>query len=83
MVKSKTSKQPKLRIKRAWNPTEEVHEMAQAQQLLFDRGPDMLILVEGQLVRSYDELVELTKQAPYKDKDSLEVVITPLWPSGG
>ncbi|MDP2931073.1 MAG: hypothetical protein Q8O05_01075 [Chloroflexota bacterium] len=74
---------PKLRIKRAWNPTEEVREMAQARQLLFERGPDMVILVEGQHVRSYEEMVEMVKEAPYKDKDSLEVVITPLWPAGG
>jgi hypothetical protein len=36
-------------------------------------------MVEGRLVRSYDEMVEMAKEAPYRDKDSLEVVITPLW----
>ena len=77
------TKLPKLRIKRAWNPTEEVQEMAQARHLLFERGPDMVILVEGQHVRSYEDMVEMVKEAPYKDKDSLEVVITPLWPAGG
>ena len=77
------SKLPKLRIKRTWNPVEEIHDLEQARTLLFSRGADMLVIVEGQMVSSYNELVQLAAQAPYKDKESLEVVMTPLWPAGG
>ncbi len=77
------SESPKLKVKRSWNPVEETHDLEQARHLLFSRGSDMLVIVEGQMVNSYEELVQLAAQAPYKDKESLEVVMTPLWPAGG
>lgn len=77
------SELPKLKVKRTWNPVEETHELEQARHLLFSRGADILVIVEGHMVSSYEELVQLVTQAPYKDKESLEVVMTPLWPAGG
>ncbi len=77
------SESPKLRVKRSWNPVEETYDLEQARHLLFNRGSDMLVIVEGQMVNSYEELVQLAAQAPYKDQESLEVVMTPLWPAGG
>ena len=77
------SKLPKLKVRRTWNPVEETHDLEQARHLLFSRGADMLVIVEGQMVNSYEELVQLAAQEPYKDKESLEVVMTPLWPAGG
>ena len=76
-------KLPKLKVKRTWNPVEETHDLEQARNLLFNRGTDMLVIVEGQMVNSYEELVQLAAQDAYKDKESLEVVMTPLWPAGG
>jgi hypothetical protein len=54
--------------------------LEQAEYLLnFDRG---IILVEGQRVYSYDELVQLASQDKYKNKEFIEVVgILPI--SGG
>ncbi len=77
------SKLPKLKVRKTWNPVEETHDLEQARHLLFGRGADMLVIVEGQRVDSYEELVQLATQNPYKDKESLEVVMTPLWPAGG
>ena len=77
------SELPKLKIKKTWNPAEEIHDLEQARHLLFSRGSDMLIIVEGQMVNYYEELVQLIAQAPYKDQESIEVVMTPLWPAGG
>ncbi len=74
---------PKLRITRAWNPTEEVREMAEARNMLFNMGPDLVILVEGQMVRSYEEMVEMASKLPYRHKDPLNVVITPLYSGRG
>ncbi len=76
-------KLPKLKVRRSWNPVEETHDLEQARNLLFNRGTDMLVIVEGQMVNSYEELVQLAAQDAYKDKESLEVVMTPLWPAGG
>ena len=77
------SKLPKLKIKRSWNPVEETHDFEQARHLLFERGTDLIVLVEGQMVSSYEELVQLASLDSYKEKESLEVVMTPLWPAGG
>ena len=77
------SKLPKLRIKRTWNPVEETHDLEQARHLLFDRGTDMLVIVEGQRVSTYEELAQMALHEKYKNKESLEVVMTPLWPAGG
>jgi len=76
-------KLPKLKVRRTWNPVEETHDLEKARNLLFNRGTDMLVIVEGQMVSSYEELVQLATQDAYKDKESLEVVMTPLWPAGG
>jgi hypothetical protein len=72
---------PKLKIKLPSDyPAEDVCELEQAKYLLnFDRG---IILVEGQRVYSYDELVQLASQDKYKNKEFIEVVgILPI--SGG
>ena len=37
-----------------------------------------LVLAEGQVVRSYDELAKLANQEPYKDKGYLEVKLEPI-----
>lgn len=68
------SRLPKLKIKLpAGSPSEEVCEVEQAKYRLdFSDG---VIMVEGQTVHSYDELVDLAIQDKYKDKEYLEVVL--------
>ena len=73
---------PKLKIRKTWQPAEETRNFETAPEVLFNRG-SMLVIVEGQRVDSYEELVQLASQKPYKDKKDLEVTLTPLWPAGG
>jgi hypothetical protein len=67
------SKLPKLKVK-FLGLREEMRDFEQGKYLLF--SDSVLILVEGQVVRSYEELVQLAAQDRYKDKESLEVLIT-------
>ncbi len=54
---------------------EDVCEIEQAQPVLdFKSGT---ILVEGQKVQSYAELVELATSEQYRNKNSIEVMILP------
>jgi len=68
------SQLPKLKIKLPLgNLSEDVCELEQAKyRLNFDDG---VLLVEGQTVHSYDELVQLATQDNYKNKEFLEVVL--------
>jgi hypothetical protein len=65
---------PKLKIKLPVGyPSEDVCELEQARYSLnFDDG---VIMVEGQTVHSYDELVEIATQDNFKNKEFLEVVL--------
>jgi len=68
------SQLPKLKIKLPLGSlSEDVCELEQAKyRLNFDDG---VLLVEGQTVHSYDELVKLATQDNYKNKEFLEVVL--------
>jgi len=68
------SQLPKLKIKLPLGSlSEDVCELEQAKyRLNFDDG---VLLVEGQTVHSYDELVQLANQDNYKNKEFLEVVL--------
>jgi len=75
------SRLPKLKIKIIpGNPEGEVRELEQAKDLPF---PDFPIFAEGQRINSYEELVQIATQDNYKDKEFLEVVMTPVLPAGG
>jgi hypothetical protein len=70
------SKLPKLKVKRPFGyPREEIRELEQAQYFLFSSGSGALVVVEGQVVNSYEELVQLAAQERYKDREFLEVVM--------
>lgn len=72
------SKLPKLKVKCAFaHPVEQTCDLEQAKELVFGHGPGILVIVEGQLVRSYEELVKLAAQPCYKDKELLEVMVAP------
>ncbi len=72
---------PKLRVK-WWGRGEGIIDFEQAKSLLpFGRLQALSILVEGQAVNSYEELVQLATQDCYKDKELLELAV--IMPMGG
>jgi PDZ domain-containing secreted protein len=76
----KISQLPKLMVKIFGSASEDICELEQAQYL-FSLG-DKTIMVEGQRVLSYDELVQLVNQDKYKNKELIEVVLLPTIAGG-
>jgi hypothetical protein len=76
---------PKLKVKKSLEPgVEKIYEFRQAQDILFNSStPGVIIAVEKRLVHSYEQLVQLASEAPYKDREYLEVTIFPYIPAGG
>jgi len=78
------SRLPKLRLKKPFGyPFEEIRDFEQAQYFLFSYGASAVVMVEGQVINSYEELVQLATEDCYKDKESLEVVLLPAVVGGG
>jgi len=78
------SRLPKLKLKKPFGyPFEENREFEQAQYFLFSYGDSATVMVEGQVINSYEELVQLAAQDCYKDKESLEVLLLPAVVGGG
>jgi hypothetical protein len=64
---------PKLKVTH-WvdgQPSQEILDFEQAPYFLFNY--DVLVAVEGEVMHSYEELVQLASQDHYKDRDFLEV----------
>ncbi len=77
------SKLPKLKIKLLFGDTgEDIYELEQAKYR-FTYGQEGMVVVEGQVVNSYEELVQLASRDDYKDKEFLEVELLPTLPVGG
>lgn len=72
-------KLPKLRLKMP-DGTEEIRRFEEAKTLLANWG--VLFVAEGQVISSYEELVELADRNPYKNKESLEVMLIPFIEGG-
>ncbi len=71
------SKLPKLRVMTAfetWDPAEETISLEEAKYRI-DFDTFTLVAIEDQVVRSYDELVQLASQDCYKGKEFLNVVL--------
>lgn len=47
----------------------------------FDEG-DAVVVVEGRLISSYDDLVNLLAQDQYKDKEPVEIMLVPIIEGG-
>lgn len=77
------SKLPKLKIQSPFGAENEgdICDLEQAKHRL-DYGPETVVLADGQIVNSYEELVQLAAQERYKDKEFLEVVLLPLIAGG-
>ena len=75
------TKLPKLKIKGlGWDTSEEIRDFDQAKHLPF--GHDVTIVVEDQVVKSYEELVQLVASHHYEDKEFLEVTFLPIIAGG-
>ena len=67
---------PKLKIKLLGSAIEEVCELEEAKDRLnFGNGT---IMVEGQMVHTYDDLVAIASQDSCKDKEFIEVKLAGL-----
>ena len=73
------SKLPKLKVQSLFGSGNEpdICDLEQAKNR-FDYGSETIVLVEGQVVNSQEELIELASQDQYKDKEFLEVVLLPF-----
>ncbi len=70
---------PKLKITK-WNGEEEVQDIEKWEEFPF--GIDDLVVVEGQEIYSYAELLELAGKEPYKRQKFLNLRILPLIAGG-
>lgn len=77
------SKLPKLKVQSPFGSGNEadICDLEQAKNR-FDYGYETMVLVEGQLVNSHEELVKLATREEYKDKEFLEVVLLPYIAGG-
>jgi PDZ domain-containing secreted protein len=71
---------PKLLVKVFGDPGEDICELEDAKYLL-DFG-NQIIVLDGQDVRSYDELVKIVLQEKYRDQEFIEVVQIPAIAGG-
>ena len=75
------SKLPKLKVKSSpWFADEEVRDIEETKHLIFS-FVGALLWIDGQVVKSYEELIQLAAQECYQDKEFLETVV--LLPLGG
>lgn len=75
------TKLPKLKIKGlGWDVSEEIRDFEQAKYLPF--GQNVIIVVEGHAIRSYEDLVRLASQDRHRNKEFLEVKFLELLRGG-
>ena len=67
------SRLPKLRVlKPSWDVAEEIRDFEQGKYLPFNTE-NIWIVVEGQVIDSYEDLVRLAADPRFKDKEFLEI----------
>ena len=71
---------PKLLVKVFGDPGEDVYELEDARFLLV--FTDRIVMVDGQEVHSYEELVQIASREIYKDQEFIEVVQIPAVQGG-
>ena len=71
---------PKLLIKFFGDPGEDLCELEDAKYLL--DFADRIVVVDGQEIRSYDELVKIVEQDKYSNQEIIEVVQIPAMTGG-
>ena len=73
---------PKLKVTH-WidgKTSQEIIDFEQAPHFLFNY--DVMVVVEGEVIRSYEELVRLASQARFKDRDFLDVQLETMIAGG-
>lgn len=73
------SKLPKMKIIK-WNGEEVIQEIEDWKSFPF--AIDDLVMVEGQEIYSYDELVEMASKEPFKNQEFLDVRVMPFIAGG-
>jgi len=71
---------PKLLVKFFGDPGEDLCELEDAKYLL--DFADRIVVVDGQEIRSYDELVKIVEQEKYRDQEIIEIVQIPAMTGG-
>jgi hypothetical protein len=70
-------KLPKLKV--IWHPKNLKEEITcdfeESKDMVFNHGLDVLVFVEGQMITSYERLVELAAQGQFKNHNFLTVVL--------
>lgn len=75
---------PELKVTWYNDPGEEITcNLEQARYFVFSYVPGVLVFVENQMIRSYEELVQLAAQKQYTGKDALRVVLVEDFMGGG
>ena len=74
---------PKLKVQSLLesDSKSDIYDLEQAKNH-FDYESETIVLVEGQVVNSHEELVRLSTQEQYKDREFLEVVLLPFIDGG-
>lgn len=77
---------PKLRVK-WWSlgspDVETTCNLEQAKEIVFGNRPAVLVFLEGEMVNSYEELVQLATQERNKGKEVLNVALVVMEIGGG
>ena len=71
---------PKLLIKFFGDPGEDLCELEDAKYLL--DFADRVVVVDGQEIRSYNELVKIVSREQYRDREFVEVIQIPAITGG-
>ena len=67
------SKLPKLKVYQgSWGKNVEIYDFEQVKQFPLFSGN--IVVVEGQVIHSYEELAQLAAQERYRDREFLEVL---------
>ena len=70
---------PKLKVTK-WTGEEEIQDIEGWEKFPFDTG--ILVVVEGKGITSYQELLKLAGQEPYREKQFLEMRVLPFIAGG-
>ena len=71
---------PKLLIRVFGDPGEDMCELEEAKYLI--DFSSRLIVIDGQQIRSYDELAQIASQEKYRNQEFIEVVQVPAITGG-
>jgi PDZ domain-containing secreted protein len=71
---------PKLLVKNFGDPGDDICELGDARYLL--AFGDRIVVVDGQDIHSYEELVKLVSQEKYRNQEFIEVVQIPAVQGG-